>query len=448
VVIISLFLTLFFTSQLHAEPTAMAPGVQTEKIVKESSPESGPSEEHVLKDLDNRVSDVFPIPEKLLPPVTFWFRIYTTYHSYHAVLHDKENLGLVYQVLDFEELNNNKQLSRITKASLQKRTTREKIRELKNAMANLGKGKKAKTATEKRVLEVLKNAGITVSRKNRVKIYKNLASNLRTQTGQYDMILAGVDRFVPYSGYILPLLESFDLPPELFAITFLESSFNPVAISKVGAAGPWQFIKGVGGYFMTVNNDTDQRFSTYLSTASAFHLLKQNRKILGSWDLAVMAYNSGTKHLLKAKKSLATKKGDKVGAQDIVFYYDHPHVGFASKNFFSEFLALIHALAYKERFYPVDHLKSWGDAEQAPEGWISKCSVKVSQLPIKLERELNLHFKSRKLPSQLRRGDIVITRGGTLPESKFLKIPLAQLTKFYPKNLSKNLLKDQRCSTK
>jgi hypothetical protein len=60
--------------------------------------------EKYLRDHDDRVSDEFIVSDYFYPTVNFWFLIYTQFTSNHVVLHDKNNLSLIYKVLDFSQL--------------------------------------------------------------------------------------------------------------------------------------------------------------------------------------------------------------------------------------------------------------------------------------------------------------------------------------------------------
>ena len=177
-----------------------------------------------------------------------------------------------------------------------------------------------------------------------------MARNVRAQTGQRNNIFQGILNAAPFDGFFADLLKAFNLPHELVAIAFVESSFNPNAVSKVGASGVWQIMPFIEQKILSRGKNIDSRRSVLLSTLGAFHLLAQNYKILKRWDLAVTAYNSGTKHLLRAQKQFRKKNID---LPYILKNYHSAHLGFASKNFFSEFLALVYVLEYKDLLYPL-----------------------------------------------------------------------------------------------
>jgi membrane-bound lytic murein transglycosylase D len=115
----------------------------------------------------------------------------------------------------------------------------------------------------------------------------------------------------------------------------VESSFNPKAYSKAGAAGIWQFTRSTGKKFMKVGRGVDERRDPIRSSKAAAQLLEQNYRILRSWPLAITAYNHGISGLSKARK---TK-----GSEEAIFSdYSTRRFQFASRNFYSEFLATRH----------------------------------------------------------------------------------------------------------
>jgi membrane-bound lytic murein transglycosylase D len=92
----------------------------------------------------------------------------------------------------------------------------------------------------------------------------------------------------------------------------------------------------------------DERLSPLKSTIAAARLLKRTRRVLGDWTLAVTSYNHGLKGLFGLSKHLRTKQG-----MQRVFSLcsDQSPLGWASRNYYSEFLALLHAEAYHDLFF-------------------------------------------------------------------------------------------------
>lgn len=398
-----------------------------------------------LSDPKNRVSEVFNIPNYFKKDVRFWFDIYTKHSSEHIVLHDKENLSLIYDVIEFEELNNNTTLNKFTRFALKKRLSKARFKEFKKNFLYL-QTNKARSKEQHKIIKALKKNKFTIPKisKKRIKLFKNLSKNLRSQTGQKDSIQSGINNFAPYSKTFMSWVKHFNLPHELIWISFLESSFNVKAKSKVGATGVWQFMRRIGKYFMKYNSREDGRLSPVMSTLGAFHLLHQNKKILRRWDLAIPAYNSGTKHLIKARRQL---KEYAPSLEKVLSSYDHPHLGFASKHFYSGFLAISHALAYKEDFYDLSAAKKKYPVLNV---YLSKCKINKKWFTSRLKKmsprilEFNSHLKSNRI--NYPRGTILFS-DIKLTKRRYLKLSLKQLRKKYPKNYNK-YLKGHSCSTK
>jgi membrane-bound lytic murein transglycosylase D len=137
------------------------------------------------------------------------------------------------------------------------------------------------------------------------------------------------------------------LPKELAALPHVESSFNTYAYSRVGAAGMWQFMRSTGRRFLRIDNTVDERLDPYKATEAAASFLEQNYSVLGSWPLALTAYNHGTAGMRRAKEQLNT---DDIAI--IVRKYDSKTFGFASRNFYVAFLAALEVDSDPEKFFP------------------------------------------------------------------------------------------------
>lgn len=408
--------------------------------------------ERFLTDPAGRISSEFKIPPYFNDSVRFWFNIYTKYKITDSVLHDKENLAIVYEALSFDSLSK-ADITPFVRTALQSKFVADKVKTYRQAFKNLGASKNEKGTIEAKILAALRRSDIKIpkSKKARTKFFNELSSNFRAQTGQYDNIHQGIKNYLLYEDFIEQVFQNFDLPHELIAISFLESSFNTKAKSRVGATGVWQFMKRTGKSFMHIDRYQDGRLNPLLSTISALHLLSQNYKILDRWDLAVPAYNSGTRHILKARRLL--KKKD-MSLEDMLKGYDHPHVGFASKNFFSEFLALVHALAYKSEVYFGDKIADYNPdttiVAKNIKAYVTICPIKPSKFYSIMEKtaphidRINSHIMKKGRNVTLKPG-LILFSDRKLTERRYYEVDFKEMRRNYPKNWSR-FLKNQSCS--
>lgn len=399
----------------------------------------------ILSDVDKRVPDQFRVSPYFYPFVRFWFGIYTRYTSDQIVLHDKDNLGIVYSVLDFSRVGGTS-INRFAKAAIVQNITKEKIAEFRKTLRELADGN-ASSRNSLSVLKTLQDSGFPppTNLGDRRKYFLDRVENLRAQTGQRNQIENGIANMAPFAPFFSKLFQEFNLPPQLLAIPFLESSFNNSAHSKVGALGIWQFMPLISSYFMPKRNDhVDYRSNPLVSSVAALHLLKENKMILGEWDLAVTAYNSGTKHLVRAKREFGFHK-----LEDVLSKYDHPHLGFASKNFYAEFIALVYTLANRDEIFP--------DKKNIPTYDMKKLHLAISKCPFSLKglqstmkqdfekfKELNPHLYSHRY--NYPRGTIVVAAKPL--GSKFYRLSFEQLVRSRPHKWQLQWLKNQSCSTK
>lgn len=400
-----------------------------------------------LSDHDDRVDDAFQITRYYEPMVRFWFFIYTQFESSQVVFHDKNNMGLIYRVLDFSRLQK-KGLPRNTLYVLQEKLSAEKLDEMRKDLKTLANNPFSLEPHLRPYLEAIRESGvpIPVGADARKKFFRSLADNLRTQTGQKNFIRDGIRRSLPYQKFLTRYFKAKKLPTELLAIPFLESSFNPSAQSKVNALGAWQFMPLIASYFVPKRNkDIDYRFNVGVSSISAAFLMEENFRILKSWDLAVTAYNSGTKHLLKTKRELASTS---INLEKVIKHSDSKHFGFASKNFYTEFLALAHTLAYQDEIFPSLEALDRSDVEDELHFYLAKCSVPLSKtLDSKIMDEIDFHNHHLiGFGKPINRG-VVVSSKSELPRSKFLKLDFNQILKAKPIHWEK-YLKNQSCSTR
>ena len=107
------------------------------------------------------------------------------------------------------------------------------------------------------------------------------------------------------SNYYLPIfeeiLDSYGLPLELKAMAIIESALNPLAVSRVGAKGMWQFMYDMAKHYgLHINSFVDERYDPIKSAEAAAKYLKDSYAIFGDWNLAIASYNCGAGNVRKA----------------------------------------------------------------------------------------------------------------------------------------------------
>jgi membrane-bound lytic murein transglycosylase D len=281
-------------------------------------------------------AESIPRPEGIQTDVNFWIRVYTEVTTNEGLLHDERNLSVVYDTLKFGASTSSRERQRI----VDDRRLRH-IAALRRIAAVLPTeaGREALSEEDKRLLEMW---GPNVS----VIQLRDATERIRFQLGQSDRFKEGLIRSSSWETHIAETFANQGLPPELAVLPHVESSFNAAAYSKVGAAGLWQFMRSTGRRYMRIDDAVDERLDPYRSTEAAAQLLAYNYRVLGSWPLALTAYNHGAAGMRRAKESVGTDDFVKINRT-----YNSRTFGFASRNFFPSFLAALTIDENPEKYF-------------------------------------------------------------------------------------------------
>lgn len=352
-------------------------------------------------------------PPGLETDVNFWKDVYSKYSSSQAIVHDMDHLGITFGVIDFTDIDNNPAIGKDQIRAMRRTRAKAQKEKVVNMLNRLHKNREAAARTKLGRKIAQQYANIDEPDK-----FKEAAKRIRSQTGQRDKFLAGLKRSGAYYGEIETIFKAYGLPRELTRLIFVESMFQMNARSRVGAGGIWQFMPATGRKYMRVNRHIDERYDPIIATHGAAKLLKRNYETLGTWPLAINAYNAGRGRLMQAVGQLGT--GD-IGT--IIKKFDHPGYGFASRNFFLEFVAAREIVDNAQKYFgPIQYDEPLSyDVVDLP-FHISLAEVaKMSGIPVNQLSRLNPAFSGKML-----RGDRLIPKGSTVrvPEgegSRFLQ---------------------------
>jgi membrane-bound lytic murein transglycosylase D len=279
--------------------------------------------------------ELLPRPEGLEPNVRFWTRVYTESDASGGLIHDSQHLDVVYEVVRFpSDLSRRARERRLEK-------TKQKYADI---LKQLARGKRTGLSEEEARVLGRWPAGVSDA------TLRTAARHVRFQLGQADRFQAGLVRAGMWRDYIEQTLDAAGVPVELAALPHVESSYNPKAYSRAGAAGLWQFTRSTGRLFLRIDHVVDERLDARKASVAAAKLLQGDYAKLGTWPLAITAYNHGVAGMARAVRKLGT-----TDIATISKNYDGRTFGFASRNFYAEFLAALEVDLNAERYFGPIH---------------------------------------------------------------------------------------------
>ena len=149
-----------------------------------------------------------------------------------------------------------------------------------------------------------------------------------------------------YMKHIETVLKEEGLPEFLKFLPHVESSFYPFVFSKVGAAGLWQLMPETGRMYLRVDYAIDMRLDPWVSTQAGVKFLKECIRSLKEWPLAITAYNHGPGGVRRAVRDIGS-----TDIAEIAFQYSSPSFGFASRNYYPQFLAAVQVAQDYEKYF-------------------------------------------------------------------------------------------------
>src|SRR5262249_40035971 len=194
--------------------------------------------------------------------------------------------------------------------------------------------------TASTIREAIVSAGLEPSRP----VLEELLDRIHTQRGVTERFRAGIVRSGRYLDSFKRIMEDNGVPAAFALLPLVEASYEN-ARSSAGAVGVWQFTRGASLGYLSVGRRVDERLDPVKSARAAAKLVKANYDALGSWPLAITAYNHGRGGMLRAKAEHGSD------LPTIINQYDGPLFGYASMNFYTEFLAAIDVYEHRQEYF-------------------------------------------------------------------------------------------------
>ena len=287
------------------------------------------------------ISESFRAPQEIARRFNFWRRIYSLWGKDQYVMHLSQYPEVVVEAYDVSRVGD--EVGAVRREIMVKAVAkhqRDDYSKLFLAMHRL-------RADESKFSPAMQRLAAAMIHVKDADKYLIAARTLRLQRGQRDFIANGLLVAPRYLSAIETEFKNQGLPVEITRLAFVESSFNLGANSKVGASGVYQIMPATGRQYLKIVPGIDERRDPIKASRAAAKLLKLNYELTGSWPLAITAYNHGAGGIRRAVN--ATKSTDIV---ELINRYNGPAFGFASKNFYSSFLAVLATLKERDRLFP------------------------------------------------------------------------------------------------
>ncbi len=288
--------------------------------------------------VDLPVSDAtFPTPPELQPQIGFWRNVYASWGRGQVALHDDRFLDLVYGVLSLPgEIGESQTPEQQAFVKGHQENLRVLLRQLEAKVA----ANAPLTPAEQKLADRIRASS------GGPNAIAGAGDRLRTQRGMRERFKRGLEISGRYDAAFRGVFREAGLPDDLAYLPHVESSFQNHAASSAGAVGMWQFMPGTARHFGMLNAAVDERRDPVASAQGAARYLGNAHDRLGSWPLALTSYNHGVGGMKNAQQAFGN---DFVA---IVRNYSGKGFGFASRNFYTEFLAAREIARNPQRFFP------------------------------------------------------------------------------------------------
>jgi len=279
----------------------------------------------------------FPRPADLEPQIAFWRNVYGTWRRSQVAIHDDRYLDVVYELIELPGSIEEGYGSR------QKELVRERKDYWQTYLRGLEQSWTLNVPLEGRDRALLAQLEASAKRPDAI---LGAAERVHVQRGLRERFKRGLEISGRYEQAFRRIFRESGLPEDLAYLPHVESSFQAHAKSSAGAVGIWQFTRSAAHRFMTMNDAVDERLDPVASARGAARYLSHAHGKLSSWPLTLTSYNHGIAGMQRARDAV----GDDF--MRIVRHYDHPKFGFASRNFYAEFLAARDVARRPQQYFP------------------------------------------------------------------------------------------------
>ncbi len=280
--------------------------------------------------------DPFPVPAALDEQVEFWINVFARWSLSEVAIHDAVHPSLVYEIVTLPGDPGEGY------ARTQRDGVRSRTRKIQATLAEMER----KIAVRAELTDAEKALALKISTTAGIASLRGAKDRVRSQRGLRERFRRGLEISGRYDAEFRKAFRENGLPEDLAFLPHVESSFQAAARSSAGAVGVWQFTRPAARKFMLFNAAIDERLDPVAAARGAARYLRDAHETLGDWALAVTSYNHGVEGMARAKARFGTDFGR------IVRDYDGKHFGFASRNFYTEFLAAREIARDPVRFFP------------------------------------------------------------------------------------------------
>ena len=302
--------------------------------------------DHLVQHHKLKCGQYFPCPDALRRRVDFWIDVYGRWRTNDAILHDAQRPHRVYKIIKGKACGTKGNTQFIKEQKRQIRLRLERIATL------IEQNKTITQAKDKHYLNMFPERSPAVLRR--------ATRNLRCQSGNKDGFRNALRRFGTYGPIVRRVLKDAGLHQDIQYLPFVESSYNPEAYSRVGAAGMWQIMPRTARVLgLELNATMDERLDPEAASWAAARYLKDSRKNLTVaarskkanvsdselTPFVITSYNYGVNGMRRAIKKLGPD------FLTVLNRYRTKKFRVAVKNFYAGFLAARHVAQNSKRFF-------------------------------------------------------------------------------------------------